>query len=266
VGPDSSTRCSDRSIERLGTTISGVKRDAFDLDCPAGIRGDGRRLWSRWRSHSRAFQWRRSRIIFILRSTYRLFVTGISLLIIVAIVTALQVERDPTGRQLLMGVAALGLGLAVAVWCRNIVAVYVQIIALPALGALYLFELGRVDPIDQMLHVEQRLGIVKARKAAGKPVSMEHSPANLVGQKSSLALADGSRVLPLSSVANVPTIMCREGPRPVAEYVADEHGYNNPKGRWGTPIDLVFIGRSASATQRYSTSVTVVLGPSSTSR
>ena len=59
-----------------------------------------------------------------------------------------------------------------------------------------------------------------------------------------LTLADGSQVLPLSGVANVHTIMCREGPRPVAEYVADEHGYNNPKGLWGTPIDLVFIGDS----------------------
>jgi hypothetical protein len=36
--------------------------------------------------------------------------------------------------------------------------------------------------------------------------------------------------------------MCREGARPFAEFEADERGFNNLKGIWGRPIDVMFIG------------------------
>ena len=76
------------------------------------------------------------------------------------------------------------------------------------------------------------------------PVTIQYSPANFLEGNRSLALADGTQVLPLAGVADLPTIMCREGPRPFAEYVADEHGFNNPKGLWQKPVELVFIGNS----------------------
>jgi hypothetical protein len=95
-----------------------------------------------------------------------------------------------------------------------------------------------------MLHVEQFWQLVKARKAAGTPVTIQYSPSNFLEGHGTLALGDGNSVLPLAGVANLPTIMCREGPRPFAEYVADEHGFNNPKGLWQKPVDLVFIGDS----------------------
>jgi hypothetical protein len=48
----------------------------------------------------------------------------------------------------------------------------------------------------------------------------------------------------LGQVADLPTIMCREGARPFAEFEADERGFNNPKGIWGKPVDIMFIGDS----------------------
>ncbi len=43
---------------------------------------------------------------------------------------------------------------------------------------------------------------------------------------------------------DLPTIMWREGARPFAEFEADERGFNNPKGIWGKPVDIMFIGDS----------------------
>jgi hypothetical protein len=179
-----------------------------------------------------------------LRLFYRLLLTASALPALCVLLFALRGETDATARLLLTVVAALFASVAIAVWSRHIVAVYVQIIALSVLTGVYLFELGRSDPIDQKMHTEQFWQLIKSNRAAGKPVTIQFSPANFLQGYKSLALADGTRVLPLAGVADLPTIMCREGPRPFAEYVADEHGFNNPKGVWGKPADLVFIGDS----------------------
>jgi hypothetical protein len=179
-----------------------------------------------------------------LRQTYRLLITVIAAPILAVVSVAVQTEADTTVRLLLMVVAALIAGVVIASWFQHILAVYAQIVVLPILVGVYLFELTRTDPIDQMLHVEQLWRLVKARRAAGQPVTIQYSPNNFVEGDRSLALADGTRILPLAGVADLPTIMCREGPRPFAEYVADEHGFNNPRGLWQKSIDLAFIGDS----------------------
>jgi hypothetical protein len=59
-------------------------------------------------------------------------------------------------------------------------------------------------------------------------------------------LVDGAQTLPLGGVSNRPTVFCNEGGY-WAVYDADEHGYNNPKGIWGSaPLDLVILGDSYS--------------------
>lgn len=55
---------------------------------------------------------------------------------------------------------------------------------------------------------------------------------------------DGERVLPLGGVANKHIVYCNEGGK-YAEYEADEHGFNNPKGIWQKEqLDVAFVGDS----------------------
>lgn len=57
---------------------------------------------------------------------------------------------------------------------------------------------------------------------------------------------DGVRTLPFSGVSSRTTVFCNEGGY-WAVYDSDEHGYNNPKGIWGSaPLDVVIIGDSYS--------------------
>lgn len=55
---------------------------------------------------------------------------------------------------------------------------------------------------------------------------------------------DGERVLPLGGVSGKHIVYCNEGGK-YAEYEADEHGFNNPKGLWAKEsLDVAMIGDS----------------------
>jgi hypothetical protein len=178
---------------------------------------------------------------------YRCVLAAAALLIVYAVYDVLRRgESNPTAWAVLAAVGLLAVGAAVAAWSRRSIAASVQVVAIPAVAALYLFEAGQKDPIDEMLHVDQFWNLVKSRRAGGQPISIQYSPSNLLRHPDAgFALPSGATVFPVApGVANMPTIMCREGARPFAEYVADEHGFNNPKGIWGKPVELVFIGDS----------------------
>src|SRR6266481_5861521 len=181
-----------------------------------------------------------------LRLIYRCIVTAISLAIIYAALEVLgQGEPNPSARALLIGVGVLALSLAAAVWSRHAVAMYVQVCAISFLAALYLFELRQRDPLDEMLHIEQFWRLAKTKAASGQPFTIQYSPHTFVRSRNGrLDLPSGERIFPLGQVADLPTIMCREGARPFAEFEADERGFNNPKGIWGNPVDIMFIGDS----------------------
>ena len=181
-----------------------------------------------------------------LRLIYRCIVTAISLAMIYAVFEVIrQGEPNPTARALLVGVGVLAFALAAAAWSRHFVATYVQVCAIPILAALYLFELRHRDPIDEMLHVEQFWRLAKTKAASGQPFTIQFSPATFIRiPNGGVDLPSGERIFPLGQVADLPTIMCREGARPFAEFEADERGFNNPKGIWGKPVDVMFIGDS----------------------
>jgi hypothetical protein len=182
-----------------------------------------------------------------LRLIYLCIVTAISLAIIYAVFEVLrQGEPSPTARALLVGVGVLAFAWAAAAWLRHVVATYVQVCAIAILAALYLFELRQRDPLDEMVHYEQHWQLAKAKAASGQPFTIQFSPANFVGPSGGmgLPLPSGETIFPLGQVADLPTIMCREGARPFAEFEADERGFNNPKGIWGKPVDIMFIGDS----------------------
>jgi hypothetical protein len=51
-------------------------------------------------------------------------------------------------------------------------------------------------------------------------------------------------IFPLSGIAQVHTVLDNESGR-YAEYESDEHGFNNPAGRWaGAPVSVVLVGDS----------------------
>jgi hypothetical protein len=181
-----------------------------------------------------------------LRLIYRCIITGISLAMMYSVFMAVQGETNPVAQTLLVGVGALACALSVAVWSRHRLATYVQLCVIPALAALYLFELVQRDPLDEMLHIEQQWRLVKAKTASGQPFTIQISPSDYFGRRpnGALDLPSVERIFPLGQVADLPTIMCREGARPFAEFEADERGFNNPKGIWGKPVDLMFIGDS----------------------
>ena len=59
-------------------------------------------------------------------------------------------------------------------------ATYVQVCVIPILAALYLFELGHRDPIDEMLHIEQFWRLAKSKAASGQPFTIQYSPHTFV--------------------------------------------------------------------------------------
>jgi hypothetical protein len=181
-----------------------------------------------------------------LRLIYRCIVTAISLGMIYAVFQVLrQGEQSPTAVALLVSVGALAFALAAAAWSRHVVATYVQVCTIPILAAVYLFEFWQRDPLDEMLHIEQFWRLAKTKAASGQPFTIQYSPHTFVRSRNGrLDLPSGERIFPLGQVADLPTIMCREGARPFAEFEADERGFNNSKGIWGKPIDLMFIGDS----------------------
>src|ERR1700730_12016240 len=181
-----------------------------------------------------------------LRLIYRCIITAISLAMIYAVFVVLRPAESNRGPQcLLLAVGLLAFAVAAAAWARHFVAVYVQLCAIPILAALYVFELGQRDPLDEMLHTEQFWRLVKSKAASGQPFTIQYSPSTFARQQNGgIDLPGGERVFPLGQVADLPTIMCREGARPFAEFEAYERGFNNPKGIWGKPVDLLFIGDS----------------------
>jgi hypothetical protein len=185
-------------------------------------------------------------ILIALRYAYRCAVTAAALVILYAVIDVLrQGEPNPTAWALLVVVGILAAATAVAVWSRHSVAVSVQVVAIPFLAALYLFEARQPDPADEKLHINQHWDLVKAKKAVG-PISIQFSPTNFVRHPwHGFILPSGERMFVVAPGApDVHTIMCREGARPFVEYDADELGFNNPRGIWGKPVDLVFIGDS----------------------
>src|SRR5262249_15666841 len=181
-----------------------------------------------------------------LRLIYRCIVTAISLVMIYAVVEVLrQGKQSSMELALLVGVGALAFALVAAAWSRHIVATYVQVCAIPILAALYLFELRQRDPLDEMLHTEQFWRLAATKAASGQPFTIQYSPHTFVRMRNgAVDLPSGEGVFPLGEVADLPTIMCREGARPFAEFEADERGFNNPKGIWGKPVGVMFIGDS----------------------
>ena len=161
-----------------------------------------------------------------LRLIYRCIAMVISLAIIYAVFEVLrQGEPNPTARALLVGVGVLAFALAAAAWSRHVVATYVQVCAIPILAALYLFELRQRDPIDEMLHIEQHWRLAKTKAASGQPFTIQISPDYFARRPNgAIDLPSGERIFPLGQVADLPTIMCREGARPFAEFEADERG------------------------------------------
>jgi hypothetical protein len=180
------------------------------------------------------------------RLTYRCIITAISLAMMYSVFVVLQGEPNPVAQSLLLTVGLLAFAVAAAAWSRHFVAFYVQLCAIPILAALYLFELQHRNPLDEMLHTEQHWRLAKAKAARGQPFTIQISPSDYFARtrNGGLDLPSGERVFPLAQVADLPTIMCREGARPFAEFEADERGFNNPKGIWGNPVDVMFIGDS----------------------
>jgi hypothetical protein len=181
-----------------------------------------------------------------LRLIYRCMVAAISLAMIYAVFEVLrQGEANPTARALLLGVGVLALAWAAAAWSRRVVASYVQVFAISLLAGFYLFELWYRAPIEEMLHIEQFWRLAMTKAASGQPFTIQFSPDNFTREPNGgIDLPTGERIFPLGQVADLPTIMCREGERPFAEFEADERGFNNPKGIWGRPVDVMFIGDS----------------------
>jgi hypothetical protein len=180
----------------------------------------------------------------VLRALYRFLVGAAALLIVYAVYEALRHgEPNPVAQALLVAVGALALASAAAVWSRHSIAVWVQVVAIPALATLYIFEMRQPNELE-MLHLNQFWGIVQSRTADGRPFTIQSSPQAFVVRGDAIVLPDGQSIFPLSGIANLPTIMCREGARPFAEYEADEYGFNNPKGIWGHPVEIALIGDS----------------------
>ena len=182
---------------------------------------------------------RRDALLTALRYAYRCAVTVAALVILYVVADVLrQGEPNPTAWVLLVIVGALAIAAAIAVWSQHNVAISVQVVAIPFLAALYLFEAGQTDPIDERRYVSQHWDLVKARTATG-PISVQYSPTNYVRHPDDgFTLPSGERMFVVApGAANVHTIMCREGARPFAEYDADELGFNNPRGILGKPVE-----------------------------
>jgi hypothetical protein len=181
---------------------------------------------------------------FSFRTIYCCAVTAISLLIAYAMWRAIQqgASADPT-RTLLIAAGILAVIVAAAVWSRHIVAFYIQAIVISTFIALYFFESRQQDPLDAS--IEQMWKLLQDRRDSGQDTVIQFGPANLTqSPEGGIALPNGEHFFPLGGVSNVHTIMCREGDQPFAEYDSDEYGFNNPKGIWGKPVDVVLIGDS----------------------
>jgi hypothetical protein len=184
--------------------------------------------------------------LLVLSYLYRCAVTIAALAILYAVTDVLrQGEPHASGRILLVVVGALAVAAGIAVWSRHSIAVSVQLVAIPFLAALYVFEARQKDPVEEVLHLNEFWDMMKARRATG-PTSIQYTPTSILHHPDGgFALGDNDHVFVVSAgTANIHTVMCREGVRPFAEYDADEHGFNNPGGIWGKPVDLVFVGDS----------------------
>ncbi len=84
-----------------------------------------------------------------------------------------------------------------------------------------------------------KLEVLEAVRAEGQDAWPDIGQATLFGGLD----VDGRRLVPVSGVATATTVYCNEsGQRTI--YVADEHGFNNPRGLYDGPADVVIVGDS----------------------
>jgi hypothetical protein len=57
------------------------------------------------------------------------------------------------------------------------------------------------------------------------------------------ANVDGQKVVPLANIADRTIVNCNESGT-YAIFDSDEHGFNNPRGTWSEPLDVVIVGDS----------------------
>jgi hypothetical protein len=74
------------------------------------------------------------------------------------------------------------------------------------------------------------------------PSSLVWQPELFAGKKMTIGAAP---VLPLSGLTSRTTVLCNEGGY-WATYMADEAGFNNPRGLWSSPVDIAIVGDSFS--------------------
>jgi hypothetical protein len=95
---------------------------------------------------------------------------------------------------------------------------------------------GRLEVIDDL----HRMGIEAVPRVA--PVNvLKEQPQD--GTRRSVIRLDGIEVLPHGGISHSTTVYCNENGQYVI-YQSDEHGFHNPKGLWGRPIEIMAVGDS----------------------
>jgi lysophospholipase L1-like esterase len=94
---------------------------------------------------------------------------------------------------------------------------------------------GRLEVIDDL----HRRGIKAVPRVA--PVNVLKDQQD--GTRRSVIRLDGVEVLPHGGISNSTTVYCNENGQYVI-YQSDEHGFHNPKGLWGRPIEIMAVGDS----------------------
>lgn len=84
-----------------------------------------------------------------------------------------------------------------------------------------------------------KLAVIEDLRGAGQDAWPDIGQATLFGGFE----IDGEKIVPISGVATATTVYCNEsGKRTI--YVADEHGFNNPRGLYEGRADVVLVGDS----------------------
>lgn len=95
-------------------------------------------------------------------------------------------------------------------------------------------------PYDERTSLEVYEGL----KAKGRDVSLHFSPAFLPPTDGiAPSGATSRRIFPLGGVSRREIVHCNEGGQWMT-YPSDEHGFNNPKGLYQAPLDVLLVGDS----------------------
>lgn len=87
-----------------------------------------------------------------------------------------------------------------------------------------------------------KLQVIRDLRDDGRAVWSSFAPSLVVSSPADLAGAAG--FLPLGSIPDSTAVSCNEAGRWLV-YETDEHGFNNPRGIWGTgPVDILALGDS----------------------